>query len=183
MQKDINRYFKQFQQNKSERIFKKIFELSNVQLFGIILRILKKKELSEDCLQEVYIKIWHRTEGYVEQKSSVMTWMSTIAKNHAIDYIRKRELPIQDDFELSIISDKQLHFLDGIEQQQNKQQLYACLQQLKPEVMNVLLMSYFKGLTYENIAKTLDMPINTIKTWVRRAMPTLKKCLENKNDR
>jgi RNA polymerase sigma-70 factor (ECF subfamily) len=55
------------------------------------------------------------------------------------------------------------------------------LQQLKPEVMEVLLMSYFKGLTYENIANTLKVPLNTIKTWVRRAMPILKKCLEDNN--
>ena len=93
-----------------------------------------------------------------------MTWVSTIARNHALDYIRKRELPIQDDFELSIISDEQLHFLDEIEQQQSKQQLNECLQQLKPEIMGALLMSYFKGLTYENIAKTIEVPLNTIKT-------------------
>ncbi|SMN01784.1 RNA polymerase sigma-70 factor [uncultured Candidatus Thioglobus sp.] len=181
MENNINQYFQQLQKNKSQRTFKKIFELSNVQLFGVIIRILKKRELSEECLQEVYVKIWHKVDTYVEQKASAMTWMSTIARNHAIDYLRKRELPIQDDFELSIISDEQLGFLETLEQQQSKQQLNDCLQQLKPEVMNVLLMSYFKGLTYENIAKTINVPVNTIKTWTRRAMPILKKCLENNN--
>ncbi|SMN11469.1 RNA polymerase sigma-70 factor [uncultured Candidatus Thioglobus sp.] len=181
MKNNINQYFQQLQKNKSERIFKKIFELSKLQLFGVIIRILRKKELSEECLQEVYVKIWHKADGYVEQKANAMTWMSTIARNHAIDYLRKRELPIQDDFELSIISDEQLDFLEELEQQQSKQQLNDCLQQLKPEIMNVLLMSYFKGLTYENIAKIINVPINTIKTWTRRAMPVLKKCLENNN--
>lgn len=179
MNKNIDDYFKKLQQNKNQKTFKKIYQLSNVQLFGVIIRILKKRELSEDCLQEVYVKIWHKTETYECGKASVMTWMSTIARNHALDYIRKRELPIQDDFELSVISDEQLHFLDEIEQQQSKQQLNECLQQLKPEVMEVLLMSYFKGLTYENIAKTIKVPLSTIKTWVRRAMPILKKCLDN----
>ena len=181
MPKDINRYFQQLQQNKSQRTFKKIFELSNVQLFGVIFRILKKPELSEDCLQEVYIKIWHNVDSYTEQKASVMTWMSRIAKNHAIDYVRKRKLPIQDDFELSVISDEQLDFLEAVEKQQSKQQLIHCLQQLKPEIMNVLLMSYFRGMTYENIAKTLNISINTVKTWIRRAMPILKKCLGSYN--
>ncbi|MBE8232199.1 MAG: sigma-70 family RNA polymerase sigma factor [Endozoicomonadaceae bacterium] len=182
MQKDISQYFKLLQQKKTQRNFKKVFELSNVQLFGVIIRILRQKELSEDCLQEVYVKIWHRMDSYVDDKASAMTWMSTIARNHAIDYIRKRQLPIQDDFELSVISDDQLHFLDNLEQKQTNQELSDCLQQLKPDVMNVLLMSYFKGLTYENIAKTLQVPVNTIKTWIRRAMPVLKKCLENTND-
>ena len=177
MKKNINDCFKKLQKNKDQRVFKKIYELSNVQLFGVIMRILKKRELSEDCLQEVYIKIWNKVETYEHGKASVMTWMSTIARNHALDYIRKRQLPIQEDFELSVISDEQLHFLETIEQQEIKQQLTDCLKQLKPEIMEILLMSYFKGLTYETIAKTIKVPINTVKTWVRRAMPTLKKCL------
>ncbi|RUA05340.1 MAG: hypothetical protein DSY43_04815 [Gammaproteobacteria bacterium] len=161
--KPIDIYFEQLKKIKSEKTFKKVYELSNVQLFGVIIRILKKRELSEDCLQEVYVKIWHKIKTYQHEKASVMTWMSTIARNHALDYLRKRELPIQDDFELSVISDEQLHFLDEMEQQQNKQQLNNCLQQLKPEIMNILLMSYFKGLTYENIAKTFKVPLSTIK--------------------
>jgi RNA polymerase sigma-70 factor (ECF subfamily) len=181
MEKNINDYFKELQQNKNQKTFKKIYELSSVQLFGVILRILKRKELSEECLQEVYVKIWHKCHSYTQEKSSVTTWMFRIARNHAIDFVRKRELPIQDDFELSMISDEQLSVLEDMEQQQNKQQLHQCLQQLKPEVMEVLLMSYFKGLAYENIANTLKVPLNTIKTWVRRAMPILKKCLEDNN--
>lgn len=182
MSKDINHYFKKLQQNKNQKTFKKIYDLSNVQLFGVILRILKKRELSENCLQEVYVKIWNKTETYEYKKASAMTWMLTIARNHALDYIRKRELPIQDDFELSFISDEQLHFLDAMEQQQRQQQLNACLQQIKPEVMEILLMSYFKGLTYKNIAKITKIPLNTIKTKVRRVMPVLRKCLDAGHD-
>ncbi len=177
MNENIGNYFKKLQENKNQRTFKKIYELSNVQLFGVIIRILKKRELSEDCLQEVYIKIWNKVETYEHGKASVMTWMSIIARNHALDYIRKRQLPIQEDFELSVISDEQLHFLEGLEQQQSKQELIDCLKQLKPEIMEILLLSYFKGLTYGAIAKNIKVPINTIKTRVRRAMPVLKKCL------
>lgn len=178
MQKDLNAYFKQLQKHRSQKTFKKIYQLSNVQLFSVILRILRRRELSEDCLQEVYVKVWHRLESYQEEKSSVMTWMSRIARNHAIDFLRKGKLPIIDDFELSIISDEQLSLLDLVNNQQANAQLNACLQQLKPEVMQVLMMSYFNGLTYENIAKTLNSPVNTVKTWVHRALPTLKKCME-----
>lgn len=181
MQKEIDIHFQQLQQNKTQRNFKKVFELSRVQLFAVILRILRKREISEDCLQEVYVKIWHKIDTFNQDKASVMTWMSVIARNHAIDFLRKRELPIVQDFELSVISDEQLDLLDTLENQQTKAQLMLCLQQLKPEVMQVLLMSYFNGLTYEGIAKTLKKPLNTIKTWVHRAMPTLKKCLENAN--
>ncbi len=182
MQKDINIYFKKLQKNKSQKTFKIIYELSKVQLFGVILRILKKPELSEDCLQEVYVKIWHQSSSYCESKASVMTWMSRIARNHAIDYVRRRELPIQEDFELSVISDEQLDLLDNVNNQQINKQLSKCLQKLKPEVMNILFMSYFNGLTYDNIAQVLEIPPSTIKTWVRRAMPVLKKCMEDSHE-
>ncbi|MBE8189538.1 MAG: sigma-70 family RNA polymerase sigma factor [Candidatus Thioglobus sp.] len=182
MQKHLSQYFQQLQRQKTQRNFKKVFECSNVQLFGVIIRILKQKEISEDCLQEVYVKIWHKIDSYIDAKSSPMTWMSAIARNHAIDYIRKRKLPIQDDFELAAISDEQLDFLQELEARQTNRQLQECLQQLKPEVMNVLLLAYFNGLTYQSIAKTLKVPVNTIKTWIRRALPVLKKCLENFDD-
>ena len=178
MEKNLDFYFAKLQQNKTQRTFEQIYKLSSVRLFGVVLRILKKKELSEDCLQEVYIKIWNRIDTYDAQKSNMMTWMSTIARNHAIDYVRKHELPIQDDFELSIIKDNQIHFLDNLEASDTNKQLQDCLSQLKDESKNAVFMAYFNGLTYENIAKIVGSPVSTIKTWVSRSLPILKKCLE-----
>jgi RNA polymerase sigma-70 factor (ECF subfamily) len=149
-----------------------------VRLFGVIIRILKRKELSEDCLQETYVKIWNRIETYDTTRANMMTWMSTIARNHAIDYVRKHELPIQDDFEMSIIKDDQVHFLDSLEAKDASKQLHDCLGQLKAESKTVVFMAYFNGLTYDNIAKAVGSPVSTVKTWVSRSLPILKKCLE-----
>ncbi len=108
----------------------------------------------------------------------MMTWMSTIARNHAIDYVRKHQLPIQDDFELSIIKDNQIHFLDGLEANSTNKQLKDCLGQLKENSRNAVFMAYFNGITYDNIAKATGSPISTVKTWMSRSLPILKKCLE-----
>ncbi len=178
MEKNLAFYFEQIQQNKTQRTFEQIYKLSSVRLFGVIIRILKRKELSEDCLQEVYVKIWNRIDSYNAEKANMMTWMSTIARNHAIDYVRKHELPIQDDFELSIIKDEQVHFLDNLEASDNNKQLQNCLSQLKAESRTVVFMAYFNGLTYDNIAKAVGSPVSTVKTWVSRSLPVLKKCLE-----
>jgi len=178
MNKNLEFYFTKFQQNKTQRTFEQVYKLSSVRLFGVILRILKKRELSEDCLQEVYIKIWNRVDTYDTEKANMMTWMSTIARNHAIDYVRKHELPIQDDFELSIIKDEQVHFLDSLEANDASKQLHDCLGQLKAESKNVVFMAYFNGLTYDTIAKAVGSPVSTVKTWVSRSLPILKKCLE-----
>jgi RNA polymerase sigma-70 factor (ECF subfamily) len=179
MQKNLEFYFVKLQQNKTQKTFEQVYKLSSVRLFGVILRILKRKDLSEDCLQEVYIKIWNKIDTYNAEKSNMMTWMSTIARNHAIDYVRKHELPIQDDFELSVIKDNQVHFLDSLEANDASKQLHNCLDQLKAESKNVLFMSYFNGMTYENIAKVVGSPVSTVKTWVARSLPILRKCLED----
>lgn len=178
MEKNLEFYFQKIQQNKTQRVFEQIYKLSSVRLFGVILRILKRKELSEDCLQEVYIKIWNRIDTYDTEKANMMTWMSTIARNHAIDYVRKHELPIQDDFEMSVIKDEQVHFLDSLEVNDTNKQLMDCLGQLKTESKTVIFMAYFNGLTYDNIAKAVGSPVSTVKTWVSRSLPILKKCLE-----
>ena len=178
MEKNLEFYFEKIQQNKTQKTFEQIYKLSSVRLFGVILRILKRKELSEDCLQEVYVKIWNRIDTYNSEKANMMTWMSTIARNHAIDYVRKHELPIQDDFELSIIKDEQVHFLDSLEAKDANKQLTHCLGQLKAESRTVVFMAYFNGLTYDNIAKAVGSPVSTVKTWVSRSLPILRKCLE-----
>ena len=179
MDKNLAFYFEKLQQNKTQKNFEQIYKLTSVRLFGVVLRILKRKELSEDCLQEVYVKIWNRIDTYDTEKANMMTWMSTIARNHAIDYVRKHELPIQDDFEMSIIKDDQVHFLDSLENNEENKQLHDCLGQLKAESKTVVFMAYFNGLTYNAIAKTVGSPVSTVKTWVSRSLPILKKCLEN----
>ena len=178
MDKNLEFYFPKLQQNKTQRTFEQVYKLSSVRLFGVIIRILKRKELSEDCLQEVYVKIWNRIDTYNAEKANMMTWMSTIARNHAIDYVRKHELPIQDDFELSVIKDDQVHFLDNLEANDANKQLRDCMGQLKAESKNVVFMAYFNGLTYDNIAKAVGSPVSTVKTWVSRSLPILRKCLE-----
>ncbi|MDC9727521.1 MAG: sigma-70 family RNA polymerase sigma factor [Candidatus Thioglobus sp.] len=178
MEKNLEFYFVKLQQDKTQRSFEQIYKLTSLRLFGVIIRILKRKELSEDCLQEVYIKIWNRLDSYNAEKANMMTWMSTIARNHAIDYVRKHELPIQDDFELSIIKDEQIHFLNSLEANDASKQLHDCLKQLKAESRTVVFMAYFNGLTYDNIAKAVGSPVNTVKTWVSRSLPILRKCLE-----
>ena len=71
-----------------------------------------------------------------------------------------------------------MHFLDNLEANDANKQLTDCLGQLKDNSRNVVFMAYFNGLTYDNIAKAVGSPVSTVKTWVARSLPILKKCLE-----
>lgn len=107
--------------------FHKIYKLSSRQLYGVIFRMLRNKQLSEECLQEVFIKIYKNFGSYNKEKAQALTWMITIARNYTIDFIRKKQLQIADDFDLSVIDDEQIQILQTIENNENKQMLERCL--------------------------------------------------------
>lgn len=169
------------QTKKNTKNFEQLYQCSSTQLFGILMRMFKNKEKAEECLQETYIKIWQKIDTYDKDKSKPMTWMVNIAKNTAIDTMRKNKI-IADDIDNFQLSDISLNAIDTLMHQQDNQALYDCLKQLKPDVMQVLIFSYFYALTYEHIAKQLNKPVNTIKSWVHRSLPILKQCLEKIND-
>jgi RNA polymerase sigma-70 factor (ECF subfamily) len=175
MSKNIEYYFNKKLTDKS---FHKIYELSSTQLYGVILRILKKEHLAKECLQEVYVKVYKNFDSYDGIKSKPLTWMSTIARNYAIDFYRKKQLNIEDGFEIDTISDEQIQMLEELEQSENKQQIIKCLKTLKNEVKDAIFMQYFQNKTYGEVANIFKKPENTIKSWVARAMPKLKKCME-----
>jgi RNA polymerase sigma-70 factor (ECF subfamily) len=104
--------------------------------------------------------------------------MITIAKNHAISFLRKKDLDITDDFDLTIISDEQIALLQTLEDSEKKQQLNKCLKQLKGNIRQAVYLIYYYGKSYEELSINFNKPLNTVKSWVMRALPKLKKCLE-----
>lgn len=172
--------FLALQTNKNAKDFQLFYQLSSTQLFANIMRILRNKEQAEDCLQEVYLKIWQKLDTYQPEKAMLSTWLATIARNQAIDIIRKRKIIADDSVEIETIDDMATNTLLTLEQQADDKRLQYCLKQLRSEIMEILLLSYFHGLTYEKIAKKLNKPLSTIKAQARRSLPILKHCMELK---
>ena len=130
-------------------------------------------------MQEVFVKIYHNFDKYDKSKAKPLTWMVTIARNHSIDFYRKKKLLVVDDFDLSIIDDEQIQILEQLEQDENKAKIIKCLRSLKSNIRDAIFMQYFYNMTFEQIAKNFDTPTNTVKSWVNRGLPKLKICLEN----
>lgn len=173
-------YIQALQHHKNAKDFEKLYQLSSVQLFHIVLRILRQSEMAQECMQEVYLKIWQKVDYYDADKACVMTWMSSIARNYAIDLIRKQKIVIDNAAIIENIGNDDPEQIHQMEQGQENQALYQCLAQLKPEIMDVFILSYFKQMTYEKIAKKNKVPLGTIKSWVKRSLPILKQCLTDK---
>lgn len=161
-----------------QKAFKHLYQLTSSKLFALILRILKDRELAEDCLQQVYIKIWQASSSYNSSKAAPMTWMNTIARNQALDHLRKLNREPQMETEaLDLQVDQSSSQEQKMTETQNSQQVHRCLRTLNDNQRRCLELSYFDGMTHQNLSNQLEVPIGTVKTWIRRGLMRLKECM------
>jgi RNA polymerase sigma-70 factor (ECF subfamily) len=156
------------------------YRLTSAKLFGVCLRILHERTEAEDVLQEVYLTVWQKAAGFDPGRASPMTWLITIARNKAIDRLRaggqaRRMEPI--DAAAKIVDAAPLAD-DALAQGEANARLKACLGGLAANEQNALRGAFFDGNTYEELAARMDVPLGTMKSWIRRALLKLKTCLE-----
>lgn len=163
-----------------ESAFEQLYRSTSAQLYGVLLRILRTEALAQEALQETYIRIWHNAERYRSDRSSPRTWLVSIARNHAIDVLRKRsnredvEL-ILDKSSLEDMSDRKA----SLETRHESGQLLAfCLEQLTEPARECVVGAYCEGYSQEELSDRLQRPIGTVKSWIRRSLISLKDCLD-----
>lgn len=165
---------------KDQQAFTKLYDLTSAKLYGVILRILVRDEWAQDCLQEAFIKVWNNAESYRPDLAAPMTWMATIARNQALDLLRRkrREISLEEATWLPEEADSDPLPLDRLQHGDDAKRLAECLEGLKPQQRQTIALAYFKGLTHEQLATHMESPLGTIKTWIRRGLEQLKRCLE-----
>jgi RNA polymerase sigma-70 factor (ECF subfamily) len=158
---------------------RRLYAATSAKLFGVCLRILSDREESEDVLQEVYVTIWRRADRFDASRASVMTWLSTIARNRAIDRLRSRRmLAYAEPIEGRELADDGPSAETLLEAAGEEARLHKCLSQLDQRTESVIRTAFFGGVTYEALAQSLDTPLGTVKSWIRRGLAKLKGCLE-----
>lgn len=156
-----------------------LYQATSAKLFGVCLRILSNRDESEDVLQEVYLTIWRRADRFDAARASVMTWISTIARNRAIDRLRARgPLAYADQVEELEIADEAPRAEALLEAAQAGEALNRCLSELDERTQKVIRTAFFEGVTYEALALRMDAPLGTVKSWIRRGLLKLRGCLE-----
>lgn len=157
-----------------------LYDRTAPKLFGIILRIQRDRSLAEDVLQDVYLKLWQSAASYAPSAGAPLPWLCTIARNRAIDGLRRRSevpMPSGDSGEawmerLVAPTDEEGAFLD-------REALVACLSRLDPTQRDCVVLAYCEGWSREELAERFERPVNTVKTWLHRTLAALKSCLEH----
>lgn len=146
-------------------------------MYGVIFRIIRKEEIAEEILQDVFIKIWDRFDHYDSAKGRLFTWLVNVARNQAIDKTRSKEISKAKktaDIENVVhrIDDK-----DYVEQAIDGIGVAEILKRLSEDQRFVVEHLYLKGYTQSELADEFNIPLGTVKTRLRMAMQQLRSTL------
>ena len=158
--------------------FKRLYDATRAKLFGVVLRILRRQDLAEEVIQEAYVKIWNSAGQFNPGLASPITWMVSIARNRAIDVIRKKgEVSIEEEPAAMEVASDTLDPLARREMAEDLKRILECVGRLEPERQKLVLLAYYNGWSREQLAVKFDTPVNTVKTWLRRSMIEIRECL------
>ena len=158
--------------------FERLYAATRAKLYGVVLRILRRADLSDEVMQDTYLKIWRSAGEFDSRVASPMTWMVAIARNRAIDLVRKKaELSIEDEPATLEVAGDDPDPLARRELTDDLRRLLGCLGALDEDRRRIVLLAYYNGWSREQLALKFDKPVNTIKTWLRRSLIELRECL------
>jgi RNA polymerase sigma-70 factor (ECF subfamily) len=158
--------------------FERLYAATRAKLYGVVLRILRRHDLADEVIQETYLRIWRSAGQFDPALSTPITWMVTIARNRAIDLVRKKgEVAIEEEPEALEVAADNPNPLAKREVNEELRRLLACIGRLEPERQRLVLLAYYNGWSRERLATELNTPVNTIKTWLRRSLIEIRECL------
>ncbi len=159
--------------------FRELYSVTSSKLFGVLLRILGTRAEAEDALQEVYTRVWLKAGRYEAGKGRGMTWLITIARYHAIDRRRARPDHVSDGEDaLLSIADAAPGPESVMSARSEAARITRCFDTLEGDRAAAVKGAYLDGLSYQDLAQTFNVPLNTMRTWLRRSLQKLKECLE-----
>lgn len=168
--------------------FKELYDLTSAHLFGVALRIVNRRERAEEVLQEAYVNVWNQAGSYAAGLSAPMTWLTSVVRNKALDWLRN--LKRADESTVVLIDETGENYLDQMaDPRADPQELFSqatdglrlrhCLGTLDARQRQSLALAYYDGLSHSELAAHLNAPLGTVKAWVRRGLDKLKQCLEH----
>jgi RNA polymerase sigma factor (sigma-70 family) len=168
-----------------QRAFAELYGLASAHLYAVAVRIMRDGPIAEEMLQEAFVSVWHHAGTYDAAKSQPLTWLTSIVRNRCLDWLRRREVdtetltPHDDDdspaWEPPSDGPTPVELLLAAA---DARALRGCVDGLEPGPRQAIALAFFRGLSHRELAAHLREPLGTVKSWVRRGLATLRRCLD-----
>jgi RNA polymerase sigma-70 factor (ECF subfamily) len=159
--------------------FRRLYEAAAPKLYAVSLRILGDRGDAEEAAQEAFVKVWHSAGRYQAGRGSAGGWLVAIARNTAIDRLRTRKAPTRDISGMLDLADPGPSPEASAAAADDRRRIDRCLGQLPSDRARAVRGAYLEGHSYEELARAFDVPLNTMRTWLRRSLIALRRCLES----
>jgi RNA polymerase sigma-70 factor (ECF subfamily) len=157
--------------------FSSLYDATSAKLLAVCLRVLQERAAAEDAMQEVYIKVWNKAARYQVTGHSPMSWLITIARNTAIDRLRMRRMESDvEDYSDRIVAQSPNPEQSAIAAS-DAARIVACLDGLEPDRRDAITGAYLDGQSYQALSERFGVPLNTMRTWLRRSLAALRECM------
>jgi RNA polymerase sigma-70 factor (ECF subfamily) len=158
--------------------FRELYATTSGKLMGVLLRMLHERAEAEDAVQEVFTRVWLRAGRYDPARGRGMTWLIAVARNLALDRLRRRTEDQADEGAAEAIVDQTPTAERRLMAMGEAGRVADCLDRLEPAKADAVRVAYLSGLSYLDLAARHGVPLNTMRTWLRRSLIALKECLD-----
>lgn len=163
----------------NRRAFETLYRNAAPRLHSVALRCMGRHDLAEEVVQESFVRIWHNASRYEAHLSAPLTWMINITRHQAIDQLRKhREQPLSD-LQQDALADEGPSAHEQLDSAREANALNHCIERLDAMQRQSITIAYFHGLSCSELADQLQAPLGSVKSWIRRGMERLRRCLES----
>ncbi|MDB5378019.1 MAG: polymerase subunit sigma [Rubritepida sp.] len=154
-----------------------LYKVQSVRLFGVAMAILRDRDAAADAVHDGFVNIARRAAQFDPALGAAEAWLGAVIRHAALDIARRRgrEIPTGD----PTIGDTPVEAtqLDAIATGEESARLRSCLEQLSEKNRKGILLAFVDGLSHPQIAARLELPLGTVKAWIRRGLLTLRECL------
>lgn len=155
-----------------------LFAAEAGRLIAIALRIVRRRDLAEEIVQESFVAAWHRASQFDPARGSARGWLTTIVRHRALNLLRDgSRLEFHDASVLIEMGDRSRDAADAFDALADRDALRTCLGQLDEPKRRAILLCYVTGLNHGEAAATMNVPLGTVKAWIRRGVTALQECL------
>jgi RNA polymerase sigma-70 factor (ECF subfamily) len=160
------------------RALAQIFESEAGRLIGVALRIVRRRDLAEEVVQDSFVAVWRRAGQFDSTKGSARGWLTRIVRNRALNLVRDgSRIEHHDTDSLADLGDRLSDAENAFDRLTDRHALKSCLARLEISRRRAILLCYVTGLTHGEVAALLNTPLGTVKAWIRRGLITLQECL------